>query len=94
MTERMFILPSGEETEIDENNYVTADVVMNLADLMHNDLERTLDLFSMMVTDSELLMDLSYHPKSVTPEENIIFTVTGDVSMILEMEEANDDQED
>ncbi len=83
---RLFIVPSGARVEIDSNNYIETEIVLDVGSIVDRDLEGFLDLVSMEATDTELLMDLSYTPKSVTPQDNIVFVVRGDVSMILDME--------
>jgi len=85
----MFTVPSGAEVEIDENNFITTEVVLNVGALINHDLEGFLDLLSLGATDTELLMDINYRPIGLTLDECIIFEVTGDVSMILEMGAAN-----
>lgn len=89
MTKRMFTVPSGDEVEIDEHNYITTEVVMDVADIIANDLERFLDLISLMATDTEILGDISYTPTQLTAQGNLAFSVRGDVSLILEMEDSN-----
>jgi len=86
---KTFIVPSGAEVEIDEHGYITTDVVLDISDMVHDGFERFLDLLSMSATDTELLMDISYKPTSVTAQGNIVFSVTGDVSMVLDCEADN-----
>lgn len=83
---RLFVVPSGARVEISSNNYIETEIVLDIGAIIDRDLEEFLDLVSMEATDTELLMDVNYTPKSVTPQDNIVFVVTGDVSMILDME--------
>ena len=83
---RLFVVPSGARVEISSNNYIETEIVLDVGAIVDRDLEGFLDLVSLEATDTELLMDISYKPKSVTPQDNIVFVVTGDVSEILNME--------
>lgn len=86
---RLFTIPSGAKVEIDDDNCIETEIVLDPSALINHDLEGFLDLVSMEATDTELLMDVNYTAKSITPQGNIIFVVTGDISMILEMEADN-----
>ena len=86
MSERTFTVPSGAEVEIDVHGYITTDVVLNVSALIDHDFEQFLDLLSLGATDTELLMDIAYEPTSLTAEGCLVFSVTGDVSMVLECE--------
>ena len=89
MTEKMFTVPSGEQVVIGDNNFIETDIVLDPSALIDHDFEGFLDLVSMCVTDTELLGQIEYTAKSVTMQGNIIFTIKGDVSMILDMEADN-----
>ncbi len=84
---RLFVVPSGARVEISDENYVTSEVVLDTSALIDNDLEGFLDLLSMGVTDTELLMDINYRLERLTFEGMLVFDVTGDVSEVLQMEE-------
>ncbi len=84
---RLFVVPSGARVEISDENYVTSEVVLDTSALIDNDLEGFLDLLSMGVTDTELLMDIDYRLERLTFEGLLVFDVTGDVSEILNMED-------
>lgn len=90
MSERTYTVPSGAEVPVDENNWIETEIVMGLDAAVDHDLEGFLDLISYMVTDTPLLSDFAYHVTGITPEGNLIVTVTGDISMILEMEADNE----
>lgn len=86
---KFFTLPSGEKVVIDDNSFIETDIVLDPSALIDHDLEGFLDLVSMCVTDTELLCQTEYTAKSVTMQGNIIFTIKGDVSMILDCEADN-----
>lgn len=83
---RLFVIPSGARVEITDENYVTSEVVLDTSALIDHDLEGFLDLLSMGVTDTELLMDINYRLDRLTFDGCLVFEVTGDVSEILNME--------
>lgn len=68
-----------------ENNIITGNVSIPLTDIIHGDIETLLDTLSNALTGTTLLMDISYAPIEVS-DDNIIFQVSGDVSMILDEE--------
>lgn len=68
-----------------ENNIITGNVSIPLTDIIHGDIETFLDALSNALTGTTLLMDISYVPIEVS-DDNIIFQVSGDVSMILDEE--------
>lgn len=68
-----------------ENNIITGNVSIPLTDIIHGDIETFLDALSNALTGTTLLMDISYAPIEVS-DDNIIFQVSGDVSMILDEE--------
>lgn len=88
---RLFVVPSGARVEITDENYVTSEVVLDTSALIDHDLEGFLDLLSLGVTDTELLMDISYRLERLTFEGMLVFDVTGDVSEVLQMEEDRND---
>ncbi len=75
--------------ERDKNNCVTGYVSLQISDLIDNDFEEFLDLLSISLVDSDLLMDVTYDVVALdeTDKNTLIFKVTGDVSNILECEE-------
>jgi hypothetical protein len=80
---RMFTTPYGAKVEISESNYITTDIVLGVAAIIDHDFEGFLDLVSLAATNSDILSDISYTVKAVTPDGNIIFEVTGDITDIL-----------
>jgi len=86
MTNVKFETPSGGEVDVSEDGYIEVDVVLDLSDIIHNDLEGFLDLLSMAATDTEILMDVNYTMKMVNNLGGLEFTVSGDVTEILEMQ--------
>lgn len=84
---RVFMIPSGAEVFVDSDNYIETEVVAGLDMFIDHDLEGVLDLLSYMATDTELLMDISYHIDRVDSFGNLIVVVGGDISEIMAMED-------
>ena len=82
--------PVGSLTEelirryMDSNNFIHGIVKVELSDMIDNDLEGFLDCLSEKLTDSPLLMDISYEPVSVCDDGEIYLLVSGDVTEVLE----------
>ena len=85
---RLFTVPSGEQVEIDKHNFITTEVVLDVELMIFHNLSDFLTLLSLKATDSELLCDITYRPIRITPQECIVFEVSGDVSMVLEADKA------
>ena len=88
---KFFTLPSGEQVVIDDNNFIDADVVLDVSALIDHDFEGFLDLLSLGATDTEILSEIEYKVIALTTQGNLIFRVRGNVSMILDMEADNGD---
>lgn len=69
----------------DENNYVTGHISIDLSDAINNEFEEFLDMIAEKFVDNTTLWDINYKAIGVTPDGEIILHVSGDVSMILEM---------
>ena len=67
----------------DSNGYVTANIEVEVATIINHDLEGFLDALSLAVTGTEVLTDITYTPFAVKGE-SIIFTVSGNISLVLE----------
>ena len=83
----MYTLPSGEEVEIDKDNFIETQIVVGLSEAVDNDLEGWLDYISDQVTGTPLLSDFTYGVAGVTNEGMLILKVSGYISMILADEE-------
>ncbi len=71
----------------DENNYVEGYVQLHVSSLVDNDLEGFLDLLSVSLVGSELLMDINYDVVALGEDKNdLIFKVRGDATTIVETE--------
>ena len=69
--------------------YMTGVVAVDLSEIIEGDLESFLDLLSEKLTDTELLMDVTYEIAGF--EENGLFLkVTGDVSNIVSVDNGDD----
>lgn len=84
---KFFMVPSGAQVPITEAGFITTDVVLDVNTLIDHDFEGFLDLLSCGATDTEILTEIEYQVTALTPDGNLVFSVTGNVSMILEMEE-------
>lgn len=84
--DRMFTVPSGAKVPLDEHNYIKTEIVIDLCEAVNHDLEGFLDYISEQACGNDMLMGVSYWVSGVK-EDMIILTVTGDVSLILEMED-------
>ena len=72
----------------DENNYVEGYVQLHVSDLIDSDYEKFLDLLSVSLVDSDLLMDITYEIVKLADAKNeLIFKVRGDASSVVEEEE-------
>ncbi len=91
MTQKTFTTPSGEEVEIDEHNFIEAEIVVDLCEAVDRDLDGFLDYISDLVTNTCLLSDFSYRVIGVTPEGALIMKVCGDITDILEWEKEEDE---
>lgn len=91
---KTFIVPSGAEVKVDNDSFITTEVVLDISTLIDHDLEGVLDLLSLGATGTELLCDINYRPLSITPQGCIVFEVGGDISMILDMAEETQDDVD
>ena len=70
---------------MNKNNIIEGVVKVHLSNLIDNDLENFLDLISVGLTGSDLLMDISYDILDVSKEEkNMLYIlVSGDASLIV-----------
>lgn len=74
----------------ENDGYITGVVAVDLSDIIDTDLEGFLDLISYKMTDTDLLMDITYNV--VGNEEDMLFIkVRGDVSNIVDSEEEEED---
>jgi len=71
----------------DDNNYVEGYVQLHISSLIDNDYESFLDLLSISLVDSDLLMDINYDVVALAEDKNeLIFRVSGDATTIIETE--------
>lgn len=68
----------------DENGWVEGLATFEMTDLIDSDLDGHGDQIGQKLVGSELLMDVSATPVSVTPEGSIICKLTGDASAIID----------
>lgn len=78
------LTPEEIKAKMDEDNYITENIIVHLSDIIDMDLESFLDHLSITVTDSPLLMDINYDAIGILNKNNIIIQVHGDVSNIIE----------
>lgn len=78
------LTPDEIKANMNENNYITENIMIHLSDIIDMDLEGFLDYLSVTVTNSPLLMDISYDAIGILDKNNIIIQVHGDVSTIIE----------
>lgn len=78
------LTPDEIKANMNENNYITENIMIHLSDIIDMDLESFLDYLSITVTNSPLLMDISYDAIGILDKNNIIIQVHGDVSTIIE----------
>lgn len=83
------------EAEMDEKCFVTGYVAVPLNDMINAGLIEFLDLLSVKLTGSELLMNISYQVVSILntdsdADNSVVIRVRGDVSEILSDEEEED----
>jgi hypothetical protein len=81
-----FTVMSGEEVQVDENNYIETRIVVSLEEAVDHELDGFLNLVSERVTGTDLLTDVSYGVAGVTPDGELILKVEGDISMLLDSE--------
>lgn len=76
----------------DENHYVEGVVKVHISDMIDNDLESFLDMISIRLVDSELLMDVNYSVIGLCEDEpdTLYLLVRGDASMTLD--DTDDDE--
>lgn len=75
--------PNGKTVTLDQQGFVTGEVLVELHEVTNMDLERLLDTLSTRLSGSELLMDVSYKPVRVEGG-SLIIEVSGDPSQIFE----------
>ena len=73
-----------QEKVTGDNPYVEGFVMVDMNELIQNDLENILDILSIRLTGSELLMDISYSAVEVTEDGQIVVWVRGDASDCLD----------
>lgn len=71
----------------DEDNYVEANILMDLSEFTDNDFETALDIMSERLVDSPLLMDINYDVIDTLPDDMLVVHVRGDVSAVLDEED-------
>lgn len=76
---------NGQAYVLDENGYITADVRLDIDDIVGVSLEDFLDKLSVGVTGDELLSDISYKATGVDDQGSIVLSVTGDPALSLEV---------
>jgi hypothetical protein len=78
---------------MDETEYITARIAVDLSDLIDGDIEWLNDVASETITGSSCgLLDISYKSVGVTDDGSIIIEVTGCVSDFLsDYDDENDD---
>lgn len=76
----------------DENHYIEGVVKVHISDMIDNNLEGFLDLISIGLVDSDLLMDVNYSVIGLCEDEpdTLYLLVSGDASMVLN---SSDDEE-
>lgn len=70
----------------DENHYIEGVVKVHISDMIDNNLEGFLDLISIRLVDSDLLMDVNYNVIGLCEDEpdTLYLLVRGDASMVLD----------
>ncbi len=87
MSDRKYVTPTGAEVEINEDNYIETEVVLELNNIVDTNLEGFLDMLSLGATDTEILSDIEYTIERLDPWGGLIFSVRGDISLILDEED-------
>jgi len=82
------LTPAEIVARLDDDNYVTGLVTMDISDAIDGDLEFWLDLCSEQLIGTSLGMDINYRPVGVQPDGTLVVKVTLDPSMALDDEEA------
>lgn len=72
------------KASLDEDGYVTGDVLVDISDAIDGDLESWLDLCSERLTGSICGMDINYDTIGAIDDGTLIVRVTLDPSMILD----------
>jgi hypothetical protein len=70
------------------NMFVKGEVYIDLDELLGKSFDECLDMFSIALTGSDLLMEVSYRPVGVEPDGVLVLEVSGNIQAILEMEES------
>lgn len=83
-------LPNGEIVSVDENDFISVTVEVELSKFIDNDLEGILDLLSEEATGTELLSNISY---SVVGHRGDVLEikVSGSIESIEDVEEVEQD---
>lgn len=68
----------------DENGWVEGLATLDMSDLIDNDLAQHGDQIGEKLVGSELLMDVTARPVSVTPDGSIVCQLSGDASAIID----------
>lgn len=70
----------------DENHYIEGIVKVHISDMIDNNLESFLDMISIGLVDSDLLMDVNYSVIGLCEDEpdTLYLLVRGDTSMVLD----------
>lgn len=68
----------------DDDRYITANILVDISELINNDFEGVLDILSERVTGTLLLMDINYTVIDTLPDDMLVMQVSGDVSNIIE----------
>lgn len=71
-------------------NYRKYVVKVTMWELIDNDLEGVLDLLSELATGSPLMMDVQFRPIEVDVDGGIFVEVLGDMTMVWEAAETDD----
>lgn len=69
----------------EENTYLQGNIVVSLVDIIDNDFEWFIDTLSEKLVGNSCLMDVTYKFISITEDESVVISVSGDVSNILEI---------
>jgi len=80
----IFTAPLGLVYEIDDQNYITTSVTMDLNEIIDTNNEGFLDALSIYATDTELLMDIDYKLLRIDEHGALVFRVHGDLSAITD----------
>lgn len=77
----------------DKDNYVEANILMDLSEFTDNDFETVLDIISTRLVGSPLLMGINYDVIDALPDDMLVVHVRGDVSAVLDEEDDEDLEE-